>query len=145
MELALNLAWLVLAFASYLLLFRRLARCGPKDTPGPNRFQHIIALTCVLAILFPVISLSDDLLEMQVTVEEASLSRLAVKKFEAKHSSTQGQTHHHGLFLIPSFGTGVAWIVLRRTATKQNSHILLCLHLFTATRAPPSCPRAQVS
>jgi hypothetical protein len=55
MELILNLAWAVLA-ALMVLLWLRFAPCT-----GTNRRTQIIALALLLAILFPVISVSDDL------------------------------------------------------------------------------------
>jgi hypothetical protein len=145
MELITNVAWLVLAVVSFLSLFRRLATYDPKDGQGPSRLQCIIALTCILAILFPVISLSDDLLAIQAKVEDASLSRLAVKKFEAKHSSSRSQALHQGFFVVSSLETGVGWIVQRRIAIEQNSHALLYLHLSRVTRAPPTFSPSQIS
>jgi hypothetical protein len=57
-ELALNLVWLVLALLSFVLW-------GAYALSSPRRDRHfsaLIALVCVAAFLFPVISMSDDLL-----------------------------------------------------------------------------------
>jgi hypothetical protein len=145
MELILNVAWLVLAVVSYVLLFRRLANYDPKDGRIQSRLQHILALTCVLAILFPVISLSDDLLAVQAKVEDASLSRLAIKKFEAKHSSSQRQALHQGYIIVSFLETAVSWIAQRRIAIELDSHVLLYLQLSRFTRAPPSFSPSQIS
>jgi hypothetical protein len=138
MELILNVAWLVIAVGSYLFLIRRLASHAPRGARFPSRSQQIVALTCILAILFPVISLSDDLLALRASVEDASLSRLAVKKIGPRHGSTRSQTLHDGFLVASSLATGVRWIALRRIAIGQNFHILLCLQPSTVTRAPPS-------
>jgi len=138
MEVILNVVWLVIAVGSYVLLIRRLASHDPKGARFPSRSQQIVALTCILAILFPVISLSDDLLALRTSVEDASFSRLTVKKFGPGHGSTRSQTFHDGFLVASSLATGVRWIALRRIAIGQNFHILLCLQPSTVTRAPPS-------
>jgi hypothetical protein len=79
MELALNLVWAIGAADSYGLLFHRLAICGAGNARGLSRCQCIVALTCFLAILFPVISLTDVLHEMQATAEAASPPGLVMK------------------------------------------------------------------
>lgn len=57
-ELALNLVWLVLALLSFVLW-----GAYALSMPRRNRdFSALIALVCVAAFLFPVISMSDDLL-----------------------------------------------------------------------------------
>lgn len=57
MELALNLAWLIVA-ATLLLL------CGARAlsfTEKRRRITALIALACLIWLLFPVISITDDL------------------------------------------------------------------------------------
>lgn len=58
MELVFNLAWLVLAVA---LLFLYCAR-APSFAAKHRHFTSGIALACILGLLFPVISISDDLI-----------------------------------------------------------------------------------
>jgi hypothetical protein len=79
MELALNLVWVIIAVVSYVFLICRLAKYGVGDARGSRRARCILALTCFLATLFPVISLIDVLHEMQATAEEASPSGLVMK------------------------------------------------------------------
>jgi len=68
MELLLNLIWLVLAVGTVAAFVRdRLAR-GEKV---PWR-QPLVALACIVVLLFPVISASDDLHPTQAVVEDAS-------------------------------------------------------------------------
>jgi hypothetical protein len=58
LELALNIAWLILS-ASLVILG---ATCGkPGRRTNEQRVAVFIALTCLIAFLFPVISMTDDL------------------------------------------------------------------------------------
>src|ERR1700691_237610 len=111
-ELALNLAWAIIAATSYALLFRRLRNRGAWRARGVSRVQCIVALTCFLAILFPVISLTDDLHEMQATAEEASPYRLIMKRAGLKDASTAGQAVTQFVFIVSTFAIGVGWAVL---------------------------------
>lgn len=66
MEFLLNLAWTLLAFASFCLWMRHEGR------KGADRRLAIIALGLLLVILFPVISVSDDLWSIQNPAEADS-------------------------------------------------------------------------
>ncbi len=59
MELALNLAWLMLA----VYMVWAWLRYGPRD--GAGRRTQLIALAVVILILLPAISMTDDLLAAQ--------------------------------------------------------------------------------
>ena len=63
MELFLNLAWLAVAMALLWLWFR--ARRNPASSPQQDTRRQLIAIAVLIAILFPVISVSDDLLAVQ--------------------------------------------------------------------------------
>lgn len=60
MELGLNIAWLLLCM-TLMALWMRYAR-RRHQCSGPNRGMQLMALAIVLLLLFPVISVSDDLL-----------------------------------------------------------------------------------
>jgi hypothetical protein len=137
MELALNLAWALIAAASYAQLFRFLARGAAGNAHGPNRAECIIALTCVLAILFPVISLTDDLHEMQATCEEASTSGLVIKKCVAGHLSTPERTLHQILFTASSAAANFRWVIVAGVAARQTARTLPGPDLIGLGRAPP--------
>src|ERR1700681_2293431 len=98
MELTLNLVWAIIAVASYALLFRHLSSRA-EHARSPSRSPCVVALTCVLAILFPVISLSDDLHEMQAALVEASPSVLVIKKCVVNHSSNHARALHQVPFV----------------------------------------------
>jgi hypothetical protein len=145
LELALNLIWAIIAIASYALLCRDLASRGAKHARGPSRSDCVIALTCVLAILFPAISLSDDLHEMQVTLEDASPSVLVIKKCVVKHFSNQDRTLQQAPFILDSFATGTSVAILGFVSSQQISRFSPGQHLVALGRAPPSFDIAQHS
>jgi hypothetical protein len=69
MELALNLAWLLLA----IVLVRLWTVHGPRC--GAGRRMQVAALAMLLLILFPVISATDDLIAAQNPAEVESTVR----------------------------------------------------------------------
>jgi hypothetical protein len=72
MEFLLNLAWLLLALPGYWLW--RGARAQHSESPLRS-LQCVIALGCLLVILFPVISATDDLVAARTEMEESGGSR----------------------------------------------------------------------
>ena len=83
MELLLNLAWLLLALPAYWLWRgRRIVRIGRRSS-----LQCLLSLTCVLVILFPVISATDDLHVMRAELEESPTSKRSVCQRSAEKAS----------------------------------------------------------
>jgi hypothetical protein len=77
MELVLNLAWLLMALPAYWL-WR-----GSRITRAEHGFtswQCLLALGCVLVMLFPVISATDDLIAMQTEMEESPISKRTIRQ-----------------------------------------------------------------
>lgn len=144
-ELALNLAWSLIAAASYALLFRRFGNRGAWHARGASRVQCIVALTCVLAILFPVISLTDDLHEMQATAEEASPSGAVIKKCVAGVSSASAQISHSALFVLAPSATKAHRVVLGVVSHQPIRRPAPGLLLSEPGRAPPSFAGSQFS
>lgn len=66
MELLLNLAWLLLALPAYWVWRGRTNALTRRVSP----FQLLLALGCILVVLFPVISATDDLRAMRAEFEE---------------------------------------------------------------------------
>jgi hypothetical protein len=79
MELLLNLAWLLLALPAYWL-WRR-------GTRGFSSLQCLLALGCILVLLFPVISASDDLHAIRTEMEDSSVSKRAVRQAGSDRNS----------------------------------------------------------
>ena len=76
MELLLNLAWLLLALPAFWLW------CGSRSAPRGPKFtalQCLLALGCMLVILFPVVSATDDLRVMRNEMEESPNSKRTIR------------------------------------------------------------------
>ncbi len=85
MELLLNLAWLLLALPAYWL-WR-----GSRTAPDVRKFsslQCLFALSCMLVILFPVVSATDDLRAMRNEMEESPVSKRSVR--QVSHDKVSG-------------------------------------------------------
>lgn len=137
MELALNLVWVILAIASYALLFIYLfMRTG--DARRPSRRQCVIALTCVLAVLFPVISLTDDLHEIQATAEDASAAGVVVKRCVAAQSSASARSFHQAFLIFASFESAFRQIDFGIPAGRRFHSPSPGPQLPSFGRAPPS-------
>lgn len=145
MELALNLVWLIIAVGSFALLTRRLASFDAGHSRPSSRRQCIIALSCALAILFPVISLTDDLHDMQAAVEEPSSSCVVMKKCGVCHASAPVRDSHHLHYINPQFPTAVCWVAFGITGTAGTIYPSPGFALSAFGRAPPSLVVFQIS
>ena len=76
MELALNLIWLCLALAGLALLVGNLSWATKQAEQRPSNRQKIMAMTCALIILFFVVSMTDDLHDQEIFVEESKLLKV---------------------------------------------------------------------
>jgi len=76
MELLLNLAWLLLALpACWLWRLSRRAHVRRNFTA----VHCLLVLGCVLVILFPVVSATDDLCAMRAEIEESPASKRGIR------------------------------------------------------------------
>ena len=146
MELALNLAWFIVALSSYILLIRYLASPGTEPARGPSRWPCVLALSFALAILFPVISLTDDLHEMQATVEEPSSSRIVLKVRGVSHPLTLMRALYQlSSYIVSSSWTGVGWVAFGNIAAQRTARPLPGLSLTMSGRSPPSFVVTQIN
>ena len=76
MELALNLVWLCVAVVGLALLLFTLSRAATPSDPPPRNWRKVVAMSCVLVILFFVISMTDDLHDQEFLLEESKSSRI---------------------------------------------------------------------
>lgn len=125
-ELALNLVWLVLTAIS-LLLWGVYVLSSP---PGHRYFTAIIALICVMAFLFPVISMSDDLHRpalcetgkfkkwLSAGLAEALLSSPSLLPPPAEPAARQA-ANLHAEVCLPS--RDLVWFTLDRRPPPQRS------------------------
>lgn len=74
MELLLNLAWLLLALPAFWLWRGSRGSAGRKLTA----LQCLLSLGCVLVVLFPVISATDDLRAMGAEMEESPTTKRSI-------------------------------------------------------------------
>ena len=137
MELAFNLAWFVIAVVSYALLAGHLASLQGEPGRCPRRWQCLVALSCALVILFPVISLTDDLHEIQAAVEEPSSPAFAVKKCVVMHSLSPINPSPQMPFIISFSSTDVRWLAFGNVACGQTTALQQGLHENSFGRAPP--------
>jgi hypothetical protein len=86
MELLLNLFWLILALATLVTCWKARLISGKDHV---SRFSLFVVAGCVLALAFPVISVSDDLNALRAEIEESGVSGANVKK-TAPHASPVG-------------------------------------------------------
>jgi len=77
MELLLNLLWLALLLPA-VLIWRRQST-SPRSSRYQSRFRAIILLGCLLVLLFPVVSATDDLHPLSNEIEESNPCRRTVK------------------------------------------------------------------
>jgi hypothetical protein len=83
MELFLNLLWLTLVVPAVLILRRH---SSSKSLWHPHSFRAIVLLGCLLVLLFPVVSATDDLHPIRNEIEESSPSRRTVKSAQGPHA-----------------------------------------------------------
>jgi hypothetical protein len=76
MELALNLIWVCVALSGCALLAANLSRTSGSAEGRPSNRQKIIAMSCALIILFFVISMTDDLHDQEILVEDSKSLRV---------------------------------------------------------------------
>ena len=84
MELMLNLVWLLLTLPAYWLWQRG---AGVREARKMSSLQFFLALACALVLLFPVISATDDLHAMRAELEDATVSKRAVRQAGSDKSS----------------------------------------------------------
>ena len=84
MELSLNLCWLAVVVASYALWLRQPWFAG-RGRPGRReRLAALLVLSCVLFLVFPVISISDDVRAAREFLEEPTSDQPLVKSLEVQ-------------------------------------------------------------
>ncbi len=135
MELSLNLFWLLLVVVS-VVGWRR--QGSPLHRPRRTRDSRhgLIALGCVLVLLFPVISVTDDLHAEQAIIEDSNPSKRAVRHSAGDHAASSLKKVGHaalaGVLPAPVF-EGI-WILILPSKARLASSASAD---FCAGRAPP--------
>ncbi|MFZ0804789.1 MAG: hypothetical protein WAN03_01340 [Candidatus Sulfotelmatobacter sp.] len=84
MELFLNLAWLLLALPAYWLWRSTLQSQARRKLKS---LHCLLALACMLVVLFPVISATDDLHAMRTEMEETPASKRSLHQASTDKAS----------------------------------------------------------
>lgn len=95
MELLLNLAWLLLGLPAFWLWRDSRSAYGRRVAP----IQILLTLGCMLVILFPVISASDDLQAMRAEMEETPASKRSICQKNGERAST-AKVHSQPLAVV---------------------------------------------
>jgi len=135
MELLLNLAWLLLALPAYWL-WRNSSTSRAEHRFSP--LQCLLALGCVLVLLFPVISATDDLIAMRTEMEESPISKRSVRHASSDKSSVwnpRSQTAPVLVGALSAFALAPAKGDLPLTPTLS---VTAAPSILPAGRAPPA-------
>jgi len=139
MELTLNLVWVGVAICGIFVQIVMLWRTGAPDRRRESPWRTIVAMACALVILFFVISMTDDLHDQALLLEERRLARISIgARSLAPHSSGRALAHHSlkffpvGPFSSPQLASAGSFIVqFERHFVRAIDPESLC------TRAPP--------
>jgi hypothetical protein len=132
MELLLNLVWLLLALPAYWLWSSSRTRTGQQFTS----LQCLLILGCVLVVLFPVISATDDLRAMRTEMEESPASKRSFRQTTAEKASpwnSRPQTQPAIVSAFVPFVLGAEFHILPTLASFSVS----ATPLAHTGRAPP--------
>ncbi len=140
MELFLNLCWLSLLLPAYLLWRQRFCSTSPEGRakkPATHPLVFLCVLGCVIVLLFPVISASDDLHAMRAEMEESSPSKRSVSHATGEKASVSHSRWHS----LPAVAAASASLGLAREPWQKLFFVRLSLpvapSILRASRAPP--------
>ena len=138
MELLLNLVWVALALSALYAFLRRRQSCG-WTARVPSR-KALLAISCGLVLLFPVVSASDDLHPTRAVFEDATKR---VHQFVAPLHHAQG-TASAGMLpallawcLLPSLLPLLQW----RQPDAGGARAIARERIPRSDRAPPLTDR----
>jgi hypothetical protein len=131
MELLLNLAWLLLALPAYWLWRRTSSRKF-------SSLQCLLALGCLLVVLFPVVSATDDLRVMRAEMEESPGSKRNLRQASTDKAPLWNAGVHRSAAMTVSPALFIAgdgsWLQL----SKPVLSVLSAPAITRAGRAPPA-------
>src|ERR1022692_1120250 len=134
MELLLNLVWVLMALPAYWL-WRRDA--GVRQGRKFSSRQVFLALGCVLVLLFPVISATDDVHAMRAEMEDSSISKRTVRQAGGEKNSAWVNRLQAPPAAVASAGWVAAPEVGRLEVFVVRVSPLAGSGMFHASRAPP--------
>jgi hypothetical protein len=137
MELLLNLIWITLALGAFVALARRRQISFRTDRVlRVNDVKALLALFCALALLFPVVSASDDLHPSQAVLEDAT------KRIQYSVASVSPLSSHEFSAVVPA-GPELSWLFGLSLLGKWQPTVIYAsaldpCHRPATGRAPPA-------
>ena len=129
MELVLNLAWLLVALVSAMGLLRY----ARNEANPRNVWIVATAMLCIVVLLFPVISMTDDLHAEVFMAEESGKRRVIAVQLEHQLSSLQALAARLAAPLMAQSRS--TWSAMREAAVPR---LLDGTTLDLCNRPPPS-------
>lgn len=134
MELLLNLCWLLLAVPAIWVWHE--ARSAQPSRRSQSR-RSLLLLACLVVLLFPVISASDDLQAMRPEIEESGM-RDSIRCGQGHRLATLIATHGAPLALVgPSVSATPAWQSFGKIVIRESSQVAEGSALMRPGRGPP--------
>lgn len=136
MERLLNVCCLLIALVA--LSQWRLGKLGSERGKSPKSMRGLGALVCGLAVLFPVISMTDDLHQMKAVINDVDPSQLVVKS--AGETKATGDLHRvtlHSLEIVPHKVTSFRGLSVGRVVNSDSPPASFVLVYRSEGRAPP--------
>ena len=127
MELLLNLVWLGLAVACAIALLSHV----PEEKQTHSLWFAITALICIVVLLFPVVSMTDDLHAEIYTIDDNAKRKLSV--VDIQHHAVEYLTLRIAMLLVVS--SRPSWSTLDEVLTPSP---LEGVHTAVASRPPPA-------
>lgn len=134
MELLLNLAWLLLVLPAYGIW--RQGAVAKRQTCFNSR-QGLLALGCLLVLLFPIISATDDLHAMRAEMEEPGTSKRSVRQASPDKFSVKVSRLHHWPAILENASPFALSCDGWRESVITSSSPLPPPSILRAGRAPP--------
>jgi hypothetical protein len=141
MELALNLIWVCVALLGCALLGSNLSRASKPTAGRTSNRQKIIAMGCALIILFFVISMTDDLHDQEIFVEESKFLRVMGGNGSASLAATHSTVVRPFLLFFGFFRTSFSFALpaVRRLLEPLEFSFMAAIDYDQLSgRAPPA-------
>jgi hypothetical protein len=103
LEVVLNIVWLLIALAAFLF-WRPKGRETASARGLVGSFCRVVSLTTALVLLFPTISVTDDLHQEQAVMEDCSRSILKARELVDSHQRMGKSLLPTLLAALPYFG-----------------------------------------
>ena len=135
LEVLLNVFWLLVAIAAFLSWRTQSGGRRPARRGG-TRPARTLALACALSLLFPVISLTDDLHQVQAVMEDSSRSVMKSRDL-AQGCLRTGKVPFHAVLTAAFGSTAVPHVPASGFVPLAGCGLCLLLTRQSEGRSPP--------